>query len=278
MWALIALGALVEAACVDARALVRQGRLYEACNRTYGGGPEDRRAVFDELRRRAPARLLVHVSTGGADASGAELPAVRAGYLATQTLVLDGAAGASPRVVLMVDPPDLASAEHSAAGWRFNDQMDERLAYAMLTGREVRAANASVAGLMVDTVSLVLSVGVIDPRLRGDWSVSTASRERVPVAELLSRFTRPDTPRWNCEAEPGNHCTKLLALTRTERSEPAERLTMGFYWRIYSGEDACVLRRDVDVALAPGSDIASRINATFARGPLDVYELPERLR
>jgi hypothetical protein len=44
------------------------------------------------------------------------------------------------------------------------------------------------------------------------------------------------------------------------------------------GEEVCDQRREVYLALPPGADLGARINAAFARGPVDLAALPDIAR
>jgi hypothetical protein len=163
--------------------------------------------------------------------------------------------------------------------------MDERTAYAMLSGDLRAAPTGSLGGLLIDGTVLLLSAGTIDPRLRGHWSIglasgsgATAQPPRAAIDALVARFTQSGEDRWDFVARAGASTTRLFALLPTDSREEPARLSFSVGWRVYSGTTACSLRDDVSLALEPGPDLPSRINARFANGPIELSQLPATRR
>jgi hypothetical protein len=278
--------ALAEVGCHNARTRLREGRLYDACNLVAGGSPEDEAAVRLAVTERARPRLSLHVVTGDDDEVGRALalPALRFGKLAVATLSVGSSSDPTP-IRVTLSGLGLEAATRNVANARLFDQMDERTAYAMLSGDLRSTPTGSLGGLLIDGTVLLLSAGTIDPRLRGHWSIGIASGNsatpqppRAEIDALVARFTLSGEARWAFVANAGATTTRLFALLPTDSSDEPAQLSLSVGWQVFSGTTACSMRDDVSLALGPGADLPSRINARFANGPIDLSQLPATRR
>jgi hypothetical protein len=278
--------ALAEAGCHNARTRLREGRLYDACNLVAGGSPEDEAAVRLAVTERARPRLSLHVVTGDDDEvrRARSLPALRFGKFAVATLSVGSSSDPTP-IRVTLSGLGLEAATSNAPNARLFDQMDERTAYAMLSGDLRSQPTGSLGGLLIDGTVLLLSAGTVDPRLRGHWSIGMASGNsatpqppRAEIEALVARFTLSGEARWGFFANAGATTTRLFALLPSDGREEPARLSLSVGWQVFSGTTACSLRDDVSLELGPGADLPSRINARFANGPIDLSQLPATRR
>lgn len=272
---------------VTTRSLLRDGRLHEAC---YFPWYSDREAILAETQRIAPPRVRVHIATGPTDPELAALavPAVRFGTFGAMTVELPAVAPGAPRVGVSIVAPTIVSTPRlEPSGAALLSNIDVPLARWMLTGERhvaLGSGSLSLLGLLADGIMAFSTFGAVDTHLRDSASSGTPppipAAERAAAEALVARFARSDNPRGSCGATAGQRCAQLLALLPASGTvEPTHlRFTVSWWIAGAPGEQNCDQRREVYVVLPPGPDLAARINAAFARGPVDLSTVADLAR
>jgi hypothetical protein len=273
---------------VTTRSLLRDGRLYEACHFPWY---DDRAAILAETQRLAPPRVRVHIAADPTDPEFVALavPTPRFGRFGAMTVELPSAPPGGPRIGVSIEAPQFVAAPRlEPSGAALVSTLDVTLARWMLTGQRPVTADASLPllGALADAVMAFSTFGAVDTHLRDRAAAGTPTTSPVPPAEqaaadaLLARFARSDNSRASCGAIAGGRCTQLLALLPASGTAEATHLKFYVSWWIAGapGEEVCDQRREVYLALPPGADLGARINAAFARGPVDLAALPDIAR
>lgn len=272
--------ALIASGCATAReepdtaALVRAGRLTDACQRAFFAGAPAREAVDAEIRRRAGMRLRLRVLSGPDDpeAPPPALPTLRFGSLVAMTVDTSPTEGAST-VYAGVGAPVLEVRDHEpsrATSWQFAREMRPPLAHLMVTGAEL-PGSGETPRVILDALAVMLSVGMVDPHLRDRPTPPPTPIESLPPAAqgLMSRVNA--TPR--CDVATGTRCARLLPLLPDPGRPAPTHLVFEAHWFVGSPND-CAQSRIIALPLPPGPDIAARLHALFAQGPVDVATAP----
>ncbi len=270
----VAIAALTGTGCasttsaMNTSGLLRAGRLTDACRTAFFGTDRDRADVAAEVRRLAPLRVRVQVPSGPGDV-------LANGRLATLVVEHPAAPPGTPAIFGTVSMPVLETLEGRAVARQTSSlltgDVGEGLAYWMVTG-STRPGTGDTPGVLLDAVALVLSAGMVDPHLRQRQAPATAPAPLpAPVAELHTRFAG-QRPAGVCETATGSGCARPLALLPNPSGRSPERLVFEVSW--WLRENDCRERRVVALPLPPGADVAARINAVFAAGPVDLSTAP----
>lgn len=259
----------------DAPALLRAGRLADACQRAFFGGAQAREAVDGEVRRRIGLRLHLRVIAGPDDPEVASrtLPPLRFGRLAALT-VTSAPSGDASSVFAEVDAPSFEArdgeARERATSWQVAREMSAPLAHVMVTGSEL-PGSGQTPRVLLDGVALLLSAGMVDPHLRDrPLPPPPPGPLPAPVQALLSHFTEP----LRCAMAAGTRCARLLPLLPDAGRREPTHLLFEARWSLASQGTTCEQRRVFALPLPPGPDIAARVQGLFARGPVDLTTAP----
>jgi hypothetical protein len=257
--------------------LLRAGRLTDACRAAFYGTEGDRAAVAAQVRSLAPLRVRVHVLSGPGDPEWPPPapPTLANGHLATWYVEHPAAPPGAPTIVRTVSTPTLETLEERDIARQtsalLTGEVSEGLAYWMVTGSSL-PGTGDTPGILLDGVALLLSAGLVDPHLRERQTPTpTRSPLPAPVAELHARFAG-QRPARVCETAAGAGCARPLALLPNPSDRVPERLVFEVSWWLV--ENDCRERRVVALPLPPGADLAARINAAFAAGPVDLSSAP----
>lgn len=263
---------------MDTAGLLRAGRLSDACRAAFFGSERDRAEVAAQVRQLAPLRVRVHVLSGPSDPAWPPPapPALAHGRLAVLVVEHPLPPSGAPAIHGTVSMPVLETLEGRDVARQtsalLTGEVSAGLAHWMVTGSTL-PGTADTPGFLLDAVVLMLSVGLVDPHLRERQAPTPAPVATLPppVAALHARFAGR-RPARVCETAAGSGCTRPLALLPNPSGRDPARLVFEVSWWLPEGD--CRERRVVALPLPPGADIAARIDAAFAAGPVDLATAP----